>query len=33
MSDMIGKTYQMRRKTPSFSAGGIRRVRRIYASN
>ena len=27
------KTYQMCRKTPSFSYGGIRHVHRIYASN
>ena len=28
-----GRTYPMRRKTPCFSYGDIRRVHRIYASN
>ena len=27
------ETYPMRRKTPCFSYGDIRRVHRIYASN
>ena len=30
---MRGKDYPMRRKTPCFSYGDIRRVHRIYASN
>ena len=30
---MIGTFYPMRRKTPCFSYGDIRRVHRIYASN
>ena len=29
----VGKSYPMRRKTPCFSYGDIRRVHRIYASN
>ena len=29
----LGETYPMRRKTPCFSYGDIRRVHRIYASN
>ena len=28
-----GRIYPMRRKTPCFSYGDIRRVHRIYASN
>ena len=29
----LGASYPMRRKTPCFSYGDIRRVHRIYASN
>ena len=33
VGDLVGGTYPMRRKTPCFSYGDIRRVHRIYASN
>ena len=31
--ELIEQGYPMRRKTPCFSNGDIRRVHRIYASN
>ena len=33
LAGYVGDFYQMRRKTPCFSYGDIRRVHRIYASN
>ena len=33
LSKIFKETYPMRRKTPCFSYGDIRRVHRIYASN
>ena len=33
LAGYVGDFYPMRRKTPCFSYGEIRRVHRIYASN
>ena len=33
LASVKNKNYPMRRKTPCFSYGDIRRVHRIYASN